>query len=283
MDYGRDFVTTSTGDPIRLHDGAAPGSESWTHSEMAYWSDLFGNEVVTNVVVPTITPVIAEEPCGTSVIVAPGGAFHALSIDSEGFDVARWLAARGVSAYVLKYRLVPSGDDAVAEIFEKTPEQLQSEMATISPLAGDDGMAAVRVVRARAPALGLDPKQVGFMGFSAGGNVALRVAFSADAASRPDFLAPIYPGGQGVSLDAPPAEAGPMFLAAATDDPLGLADDTMRVYDAWRSAGHPAELHLYGAGGHGFGMKSQGLPSDSWIDRFGEWLSASGLMPLAPG
>lgn len=269
------------GDPIRLHDGPAPGSESWTHEEHAYFSEVFDTDVVTNVVVPTVTPVLPDGPGnGAAVVVAPGGGFHALSIESEGFAVARWLADRGTAAFVLKYRLVPSGDDAVTEFGEKLaadPELVDRDIAAVVPLAGADAEVAMRLIRDRAGTFGVDPERVGFMGFSAGGNVALWAGHASDERARPDFLAPIYATARGFDLVEPPPGSGPMFVVAATDDELGLADDTIRIAECWRRAGLPVELHLYATGGHGFGMRTQGLPSDSWIDRFGDWLDAAGL------
>lgn len=269
------------GDPIRLHEGPAPGSETWTHAELASFSDAFQTEVITNVVVPTLTPVLPERGTGTAVIVAPGGGFHALSINSEGFDVARWLAERGVAAFVLKYRLVPSGDDAVAEFGEQMmsdPDVVAQHIDQVAPLAGADGEAAVRLVRDRAVDFDLRSDRIGFIGFSAGGNVAMRVAYTPDDRARPDFLAPIYAAGRGLELTDPPSGSGPMFVVAATDDELGLAVDAIRIYELWRGAELPVELHMYARGGHGFGMRTQGLPSDTWIDRFGDWLAAAGLM-----
>lgn len=272
-------VDVHIGEPIRLYDAVAPGSESWVNDERAYFSTTFATDVVTNVVVPTITPVVPEHPTGASVIVAPGGGFHALSINSEGFDVARWVARRGVTAFVLKYRLVPSGDDGAAELAEKAvadPALVDRDMRRIAPLAAADGEAAVRLVRDRADELDVSPDQVGFVGFSAGGNVAVRVGYSDDDRARPDFLAPVYATLLGEEPADPPARSGPMFVVAATDDPLGLAADSVRIYERWRRAGLSAELHLYARGGHGFGMRRQGSPSDAWIDRFGEWLADSG-------
>ena len=272
-------MTVTIGDPIRLYAGEATGSEGWLHDEMAYYSEIFGTDVVTNVVVPTITPVVPDHATGSAVVVAPGGGFHALSINSEGFDVARWLAEQGVAAFVLKYRLVPSGADAVAELAEKMASGTgQADMARVAPLGGADGMAALSLVRDRASAFGHDAARVGIIGFSAGGNVALRTAFAQDRAARPDFIAPIYAPVRGFELGEPPEGSGPMFLVAATDDELGLAADSVEIYTRWRAAGLPVELHLYARGGHGFGMRTQHLPSDTWIERFGDWLAASGLM-----
>ena len=125
------------GEPILLYAGPPPGSESWDHSPREYYSDIFATEVVTNVVTPALTPFLPETDIatGTAVIVAPGGGFHALSINSEGNDAARWLNARGVAAFVLRYRLVPSGHDAVAELVAKLPQQSTDDMAMVRPLA----------------------------------------------------------------------------------------------------------------------------------------------------
>jgi acetyl esterase/lipase len=274
-------MTVTTSAPIPLPSSSGSGRERSAPGERAYFSEVFATEVVTNVVVPTVTPVLPERANGTAVIVAPGGGYHALSIDSEGFDVAHRLAEWGIAAFVLKYRLVPGGDDAVAELAEKMtsdPDRARRDMEEVAPLATADGEAAVRLVRDRADELAVRADRVGFMGFSAGGNVALRVAYSGDGGARPDFLAPIYASAHGCDLDEPPAGSGPLFLVAATDDELGLAADGVRIYERWRTTGLPAELHLYARGGHGFGMRRQGLPSDAWIERFRDWLAASGLL-----
>ncbi len=157
-------------DPIVLQ-GVGTTPFAATFPRAAYHSDLFATPVVTNVTVPTLTPVVPDEPNGTAVVVAPGGAFHALSIDSEGFDVATWLAERGVTAFVLEYRLVPAEGDAVAAIFAKAPESFDAEVATVLPVAIDDGATAVRTVRERAAEWDVDPARVGLIGFSAGGSV----------------------------------------------------------------------------------------------------------------
>jgi acetyl esterase/lipase len=264
---------------IALDSVRTPHLDGSTHSRREYFSELFGTEVVVNVVDPTLTPVLPESGCGTAMIVAPGGGFHALSINSEGYDVARWLAARGVASFVLEYRLVPGGDDPVMEMFTKPADRTATDMAGVSQLAGADAAAALRLVRSHATEFGVDPTRVGVVGFSAGGNVALRVALTDESAARPDFVAPIYAAARGLDLTAVSADSPPMFLVAATDDQLGLADDSLDIYRAWKTAGRSVELHLYAQGGHGFGMRRQNLPSDSWIDRLGEWLAARGLLP----
>ena len=216
---------------------------------------------------------------GAAVIVAPGGAFYGLSINSEGFDVANRLAAVGFTAFVLRYRLVPGGEDPIAEMVDKAMaggSAMWDAMVAIAPLAGADGEAAVRLVRARAAEFGVDPDRIGFMGFSAGGNVAMRAALSPDPAARPNFVAPIYATLRGIESTEPPEGSGPMFLVVATDDELGLTDDSVQLYERWREAKLPVELHAYARGGHGFGMRAQHLPSDTWIDRFLDWYAALG-------
>ena len=167
--------TASAQEVIRLYPGPAPGTEDWTHEEQEYFSPIFNTEVVTNVSQPTLT--VFKPPSGrangTAVIIAPGGGFHALSINSEGVDVAKWLNERGVAAFVLRYRLFPTGEDGVRDMLAKAadPEQISKDMASVAPHAGADGLAAVRYVRKHAGAFGVDPNRIGFLGFSAGGAV----------------------------------------------------------------------------------------------------------------
>lgn len=270
---------------IPLYPGAAPGSEDWTHEEREYFSPMFRTEVVTNVVRPTLMVFAPTETKanGTSVIVCPGGGFHALSINSEGVDVAKWLNERGVTAFVLKYRLVPTGEDGVKDLMQKSgnPEQLKKDMDMIFPLAVADGEAAIRYVREHADELGVKANRVGVMGFSAGGAVAASMGLKYSTDTRPDFVAPIYTGGatfEGEEVTVP-KNAPPMFLTAATNDQLGLASESIALYTMWLEAKRPVELHLYAKGGHGFGMRKQNLPTDRWIERFGEWLAVQNLVP----
>ncbi len=266
---------------IRLYTGAAPGSESWTHNEKEYFSKIWNTQVVTNVSQPTLTAYLPEPASanGTSVIICPGGGFHALSINSEGIDVAKWLNARGVAAFVLKYRLVPTGEDGVKEMMTKmSGPQRRDDTASVIPLAVADGLAAVDYVRRHATEFGISPTRIGLMGFSAGGTVAASVAFTYTAENRPDFVAPVYAYMGAVKETSVPKDAPPMFLVAASDDQLGLAPDSISLYNKWLAAKKPVEIHMYSRGGHGFGMRKQNLPSDQWIERFGEWMQAQGLL-----
>jgi hypothetical protein len=153
---------------ISLYEGKAKGSENWTWEEAVSEKNIFNTKVVYNVSSPTITAYLPEKPNGTSVIIAPGGAFHTLSIDNEGTDVAKWLNAKGVTAFVLKYRVVHSlTDDPVKELMPKMAnfKALDEENATVVPLATQDGLTAVKYVRDHAKELNLDPEKIGFMGF----------------------------------------------------------------------------------------------------------------------
>ena len=267
---------------IRLYEGAAPGSEKWTHQEKEYFSTIWNTQVVTNVSQPTLTAYLADPAIrnGTSVIVCPGGAFHALSINSEGIDVAKWLNTKGVTAFVLKYRIVPTGEDGVKEAMAKinNRQKLDEDNAAVIPMAFADGLAAVSYVRKHATEFGISPTRIGLMGFSAGGTVTASVAFTYTAENRPDFVAPIYAYMGAVKETVVPKDAPPMFIVAATDDQLGLAPDSINLYSKWMMAKKPVELHMYSKGGHGFGMRKQNLPSDQWIERFGDWLQIQGLL-----
>lgn len=267
---------------IGLYPGAAPGSEKWTHKEKEYFSKVWNTQVVTNVAQPTLT-LYAPEPSvanGTAVIICPGGGFHALSINSEGIDVAKWLNTKGVTAFVLKYRLVPTGEDGTKEMMEKMSKgkSLDDENMPVIPLAIADGVAAVTYVRKHAAEFGISPSRIGLMGFSAGGTVTAGVVFNYTAESRPDFVAPVYAYMGAIKNPIVAQDAPPMFVVAASDDQLGLAPDSVSLYSKWIAAKKSAELHLYSKGGHGFGMRKQNLPSDQWIERFGEWLAVQGLL-----
>ena len=269
---------------IPLYSGAAPGSEKWTQKEKDYFSTVFNTQVVTNVTQPTLTAYLPAKDSanGTAVIVCPGGGFFALSINSEGADVANWLAARGVAAFVLKYRLVETGEDGTKEMVTKITDRkkFDQEIAPIVPLAVADGLAAVSYVRKHATEFGVSPERVGIIGFSAGGTVSTSVAFQYSAENRPAFVGSIYTYMGAVKAADVPKDAPPIFVAAATND--GLAPDSVQLYSKWIAAGKPAEIHIYSKGGHGFGMRKQNLPSDQWIERFGEWLGVQGLLkPLS--
>jgi acetyl esterase/lipase len=271
----------SAQDVIPLYPGVAPGSTQESYPEKQYFSKVWNTDVITNVTRPTLM-VFKPSPelkINTAVVICPGGGFMALSIASEGTDVAKYMASRGVTAFVLKYRLAHTGEDATQEfgpLFADRPK-FDETMKTVEPLAVADGLAAVAYVRQHAAEWGISPDRVGIIGFSAGGAVTAEVALHYAAEARPAFVAPIYGGA--LSKDAPvPADAPPMFIAAATDDSLGLAPESIALWQKWTAVHKSVELHMYAKGGHGFGMHVQNIPTDHWIDRFADWLQLQGFL-----
>lgn len=250
----------------------------WAEPEKTYFSEIWNTQVVTNVSKPTME-VFRPDPSlsnGTSVIIAPGGGLYAHSINSEGNDVALWLNSKGITAFVLKYRLVPTGEDAVIDL-DKDGEQVNTKATKVLPLSTEDGLNAITHVRQHSKEFGIDPEKIGFMGFSAGGAVTMSVIYNANTENRPNFIVPVYPWMDIVPSHEIPVNAPPILIICATDDPLGLAAASIELYSSWAKKGIATELHMYAKGGHGFGMKTQGLPSDSWIERFYDWSVAEGL------
>lgn len=269
----------ATPEIIPLWPDGAPGAEDCPQQESEMLLPLFNQPyIVRNITQPTLmaylpAPALAN---GTAVIVCPGGGHQFLSIESEGTDVARWLNARGVAAFVLKYRVMPTAardEDFTAQIF--TIFQSDKPMRAHNSIAVMDGKQAIRLVRTRAAEWGIDAERIGILGFSAGGAVTIGAATQYDTETRPNFAAPIYaPLWQDLVV---PSDAPPMFLLIANDDPL-IKDGSIPMYSAWKNANLPVELHIYAKGGHGFGMTKQGLPTDHWIDRFYEWLQTQGFL-----
>ena len=160
-------------------------------------------------------------------------------------------------------------------------EVLGGPYPTHGPLASRrlaDGVAAVAYVRKHASDWGISADRVGIVGFSAGGTVTAGVGFRYAPDGRPAFVAPIYPGAYVFEDAQVPVDAPPMFIVAATDDQLGLAPDSIGLYNKWASAHKSVELHMYAIGWHGFGMKKQVFPSDEWINRFCDWLGQNGWL-----
>lgn len=252
----------------------------WPTAEKEYYSDIWENEVITNVSVPRLEVFEADKPNGTSVIIAPGGGLYGLSIESEGRAVAKWLNKQGITAFVLKYRLVPTGVDGIQEISneaETNPAKIGERVTPVLPLSIADGLAAITYVRTNATKMKLEPNKIGFMGFSAGGAVTMGVTFNYTEANKPNFIVPIYPWMTVIPEYTVPQDAPPMLVICASDDPLGLAKPSADLYSAWLTNGKNTGMHMYSKGGHGFGMKVQNLPSDNWIARFHEWALTEGF------
>lgn len=248
-----------------------------------------GETMIFNVSEPTLEMFRpdAGSANGTAVIIAPGGGFVGLGYEAGGTAVARQLAQRGVTAFVLKYRTIKSPDDAMhmPEIHMKEMEGIMARAKSgvpeeVPPFAGEkhaveDGARAMAIVRQRAVRWGIDPKRIGFLGFSSGAFLAADLAIG-NKASRPDFVGLIYGG-----LRMPvPADASPAFIAGAADDEF-TPNDPVQLYNAWRKAGAAAELHIYERGGHGFDLQPKGTTSDHWFDGLLWWMQSRGLMARA--
>jgi predicted peptidase len=266
---------------IPLYEGPAPGSETWNWDEAENDSNFWQTKIIYNVSKPTLTVFMpeADKSNGTAVIIAPGGAFHALSINSEGFDVARWLVQKGVTCFVLKYRLVRCfTNDPPSEVASKPRPRFDEDNNKVIPLAIADARAALAYVRTHAKEYAIRPDRIGIIGFSAGGTVTAAAAFGYSGENKPDFIAPIYPYFPSSMHGTVSADSPPLFTLTATDDQLDFAMHSIELYNKWLAAKRPAEMHLYAKGGHGFGMRKQNLPTDNWIERFGDWLSVQGLL-----
>lgn len=266
---------------IEVWPGKAPGETKEIGPEESRPPQPKQREVIrlTNISKPTLTLYQPPEGKrnGAAVIIAPGGGYSILAWDLEGTEIAEWLNSIGVTAAVLKYR-VPRRD---------------GDTANKLPLM--DAQRAMSLIRSKSSELGLDPKRIGILGFSAGGNLAAATCLKHnqrqydkldaidDISSRPDFGVLIYPAyladdkGQVKPEYQPTKETPPMFFAFAMDDRVAV-DGSFAMAKALKTTGIPAELHMYDAGGHGFGLRKSEHPCHTWPARCEEWLAHRGLL-----
>lgn len=264
---------------IELGTGPLPGA---TAPEA--WHSQYGSVFARNVTVATLTPFLPDpaKATGAAVIVAPGGGFRTLSMENEGWDVARALADRGVAAFVLKYRLNPTPQDmagferSMTEMFSgaaRPPRPAQQDPSvTLAPQIAD-ARAAFALVRSRGKEWNVDPDRIGMVGFSAGAMLTLSTALYGQDA-KPAFIGDIY--GPITAVDVP-ADAPPLFIALAADDPF-FANAGFGLVESWKASKHPVEFHLYEQGGHGFGMYQKSTTSTGWFDAFARWMDMHGML-----
>ncbi|MFB8275074.1 alpha/beta hydrolase [Nocardia colli] len=231
--------------------------------------------LIRNVTEPALT-IHRPDPAqanGSAVIVCPGGSFVTLT-RGTGTDIADALAAHGFTAFTLRYRLLPSPPSDADFIQNWGTDYTMAAIESQSHTAAVDAHGAVRFVREQAATWNIDPRHIGILGFSAGGQLALSAATGYDESSRPDFAAPIYPPAwSGYTV---PADAPPLFIAFASDDPgTNVIAGNLALYRAWQSAGHSVEMHVYATGGHGFAMEPHGRPADTWMDRYLDWVTTT--------
>jgi acetyl esterase/lipase len=261
-------------EPVPLWAAGAPGSEGKTAPETVV-VNAEGERIVSTIHKPSITPYLPRPgiATGAAMIIAPGGGHYQLSIDHEGYDVAKWLSGHGVAAFVLKYRLA-------------------REKGSTYTVEGDelaDIQRAIRLVRSRATEWKVDPARVGVMGFSAGGELAVLASTLYDdgkpgatdaidrEGSKPAFQALLYPGlPQEIKLTK---ETPPAFLLCGAEDRENISQGLPEYYLSLRKAGVSAELHVYASVGHGFGLRLSNHGSYSeWPSLFLAWLDTKGFL-----
>ncbi|MGX9216958.1 alpha/beta hydrolase [Massilia varians] len=272
-------------DAIVLGTGELPGA-----SVKESWHSQYGSVFARNVTLATLTPFLPApgKATGAAVIVAPGGGFRTLSMNNEGWDVARALADKGVAAFVLKYRLNQTPQDmgefgrSMAQMFSAGAQAArrasqQDPAVTLAPQIAD-ARAAFALVRSRAKEWRVDPERIGMVGFSAGAMLTMATALHGQDA-KPAFIGNVY--GPLSPMKAPP-DAPPLFIALAADDPL-FGNAGYGLVDSWRAAKRPVEFHLYEQGGHGFGMYQKTTTSTGWFDGFARWLDMHGYLKPKKG
>lgn len=263
-----------------------PAKESWFRQ--------WGEPMVRNVTTATLTPYLPDpaKANGTAVIVAPGGGFRWLSINNEGWKIAKALNERGVAAFVLKYRLQPTPDslEGLKQSMNRTFGPPPPPAAGAPALAGapaaaapqpprqdltnqqQDAEAAYALIVQRAKEWHIDADRIGMMGFSAGAGLTMHCELNSKT-MKFAFIAPIYGGMGPVEV---PKDAPPLFVAIASND--FLFHGQFGLIKSWFDAGRPVEFHLYQDGGHGFGMGYPGHTTYWWFEPFTHWLDHNGFL-----
>lgn len=281
--------------PISIWPNGAPDMEDVSQPaervERTKAPDLVAGRpytVVYDVASPTMTVFPPKgKNTGASMVVFPGGGFKLLAIDLEGTEICDWMTAKGITCVLLKYR-VPNSDhywDTVCRchVTPKVPRALQDAQRTI------------RLIRARAKDLHLDPNKIGVIGFSAGGYLVAqtsnilepaykRVDDADHLSSRPDFAVALYPGHlcrSGATLDPGihvTKRTPPTFLLQAWDDPVDDICNSTVYARALDDAGVAAEVHLFAKGRHAFGLRSSEHPVAMWPSLVEMWLKEIGIL-----
>lgn len=279
-------LSLSAPQELPLWPDGVPGAPQ-TALEETLWGEA-PDRRARDVHVPTLTVYRAAggNNSGAAVVICPGGGYRHLALDKEGHEIAAWFQELGVTACVLKYRLPrPEG-------------HVYAEEAPLQDLAR-----ALALVREHAREWVIDPLRLGVMGFSAGGHLAASASTLLPDETRPSFALLIYPvismeldianrGSREQLLGPAPSDelvrrysceqqvsktTPQTFLLSTSDDPVD-ARNALRYYLALKEAGVPAEVHVFGSGGHGYGMRAHGEPVNVWPDLLLEWMSSRGLL-----
>lgn len=248
------------------------------------WMRQNGKVGIRNVTRPTLSHYRPTAKAnGSAIIVAPGGGFLGLAIETEGWQIAEWLAAKGFHVFILKYRVLPTPKD-LDEFSRKFNRMLKGEYVGFAPPEDTpeetlaDGLAALRYVRNHAEKYGFNANRVGFMGFSAGGFLT-RSVIEKGGKDAPNFAAPIYPSMTSMVV---PENAPPLFVVIAQDDFLLDRVEGFPLINSYRAANKPVDFHLLMNGGHGFGLGREGTASANWMDDYFERLTLIGVTESAP-
>jgi len=279
---------------VPIWPGPAPGMEGVTQPPESVLTAetpdaLEGqtSQAAFDVTVPTMTVFPPKgSNTGVAIVVFPGGGYKAVVMTLQGTEICNWLTARGMTCILSKYRVPKSGhhyeEGCDCGVTPKVPRALQDAQRTI------------RLVRAQANELNIDPDKIGVMGFSAGGylvaqtsNIFKPVYKPVDAidrvSSRPDFAIALYPGHlcrNGGKLDPDlhvTKQAPPTFLLQAWDDPVDEICNSTLYARALDAAGVPAEVHLFAKGGHAFGLRKMEHPVAMWPRLVEAWLGDIGV------
>ena len=243
------------------------------------WSPIGPNEIwARNVAIPNLLPVLPTKPSatGAAVLVIPGGGFQFISLANEGYPIAHWLAAKGIAAFVLKYRTMatPSDEEKFSEflqqMFEHRENGVPFDRSEGLKLATSDARAAIHLIKSNNKEWNIDVERIGVLGFSAGAMTVMNLLSSPETATDIGFAGYLYGPMKKIKV---PTDAPPLFVALARDDELFPAGD-FGLIKSWIATEHPVEFHLYDGGSHGFGSKEKGLTSDLWIEQFYAWLKA---------
>jgi len=281
------------GEEIKLWPNGAPGSEGITAAEVSTASKTPKYKGLADDYLQTHYPSIyvflppKEKATGASMIVAPGGGHNHLVIEKEGWEIADYLNERGIAAFVLKYRLAKPRGVPQTEWKYKLEDQVYLDAAR-----------SVRLVRSRATEYGIDPTRIGFIGFSAGGEVGGMIGTRFDAgkpnstdpieraSSRPDFNILVYPWYRpGANIpNAPPLfpvpkDAPPTFMVCTTED-RSHVEPTVKFYSELLTQGVPVEMLIFADGPHGYALRptAKPLPVNTWPDRMMDWLNSRSLL-----
>ena len=273
------IATPSQPNAIEIGTGPLPGAKN-----PESWHTQYGSRFARNVTVATLTPFLPDrvKASGAAVVVAPGGGFRTLSMENEGWNVARALAEKGVAAFVLKYRLNQTPADMAG--FEQSMREMfsgaarpprpdpEKAMAGLAPQIAD-ARAAFALIRKRSAEWHVDPHRIGMIGFSAGAMLTIATTLAGEDA-KPAFIGNIYGPLEALTV---PADAPPLFIALAADDPF-FANGGYGLIDSWKAAKRPVEFHLYERGGHGFGMYRKETTSTGWFEAFVRWIGMHGML-----